>query len=135
MRWSAKKQAPPRFPADMLERLELFGRAELDIRNSGIDTGDLYARCVAPFYEDSQADPDGFLAGLRALVADDEGGFATYGAARLVWELYGDRSLTHPSALALVDGGIDFKVDRNLPTAMLTGYEHQRLLARRDGAG
>jgi hypothetical protein len=134
MRWSTKKQRS-RFPADMLQRLELFGRVEFDSRTCGIDTTNIYNRCVVPFHEDSQADPDGFLTDLRALIAGDDGGFATFGAARLVWEFYGDRSLHTPAALPLVDAGIDFKLARNLPGALLTGYEHARLSERRAETG
>jgi len=132
MRRFTNKQ--PRFPADMLQLLDLFGRSELSVHTSGIDTSDFIQRVMVAYYEYSQSDPDGFLADLRAVVAGDEGGFATYGAARLVWEYYGEESLRMPAAAPLVDAGIDFKVARNLPGMMFAPYEQWRLDERRAGS-
>jgi hypothetical protein len=120
-----------RFPADMPQRLERFGRFSLDPRSSGIDAGTIWSQCVGPFAAGAKADPDGFLAGLQAAVADRRGGFATFGAARLVWEMYGADALTTPATWPLIDAGIDFIAERGLPTASLTGYEMQRLTQRR----
>jgi hypothetical protein len=131
MTWFGRKRRN-RFPDDMTRRLELLGRFQLDYQNSGIDSGDIWSECVAPFYEDSQADRDGFLIDLLAVIADDQGGFATFGASRLTWELYGSACLTIPAALPLIDAGIEFKRASGLPTAMLTGYEMQRLSQRRE---
>jgi hypothetical protein len=113
----------------MLQRLELFGRFEFDHFHSGIDSSDIYQDCVVPFLDASKEDQDGFLVDLRALVADDHGGFATFGAARLVWELYVD-VLKIPAALPLIDAAIEFKRARGLPSASLTGYEVDRLFQR-----
>ncbi|GAA4256182.1 hypothetical protein GCM10022255_068020 [Dactylosporangium darangshiense] len=55
------------------------------------------------------------------------GGFATYGATRLVWEMYSDRALDMPAAWPLIDAGISFKSARGLPMESLSGYELQRL--------
>jgi hypothetical protein len=115
----------------MLARLDLFGRFEFDHQKSGIDSSDIYDECVIPFLEDAKADPDGFMTDLYALIAQDTAGFPTYGAARLVWELLGSKGLRNPAAMPLIDAGIDFKLARGLPTAMLTGYEMQRLVERR----
>lgn len=119
----------------MLQLLELFGRAELDIANSGLDTRDFIRRVLVAYYEDSQSDQDGFLADLRAVVAGEQGGFATYGAARLVWEYYSEQSLRIPGAVLLIDAGIDFKIARSLPGAMFTPYEQRRLAERRAAGG
>src|SRR5205823_7955744 len=121
---------PSRFPPDMLRRLELFGRYELDPQTSGIDAGEVWPTCMAPFVDDASADRDGFLTDLHTLVAGDHGGFATFGAARLVWELHSGAALTIPAAWPLIDAGIEFKRARGLPTASLTGYEMQRLTQR-----
>jgi hypothetical protein len=134
MRWVTCARAS-RFPADMLQRLELLGRFELDPRTSGIDSGEIWPTCVAPFWEDANADRDGFLTDLHALVATEHGGFETFGAARLVWELLGGEALRTPAALPLIDGGIEFKRARGLPNASLTDYEMQRLYQLRDADG
>lgn len=120
-----------RFPSDMLARMDLFGRYEFDPQNSGIGSTNIYETCVIPFLEGSKADPEGFLTDLFAVIAKDRAGFPTYGAARLVWELYSGECLRIPAALPLIDAGIDFKRARGLPTAMLTGYEMERLVQRR----
>ena len=130
MRWFSRAKAS-RFPADMLQRLDRFGRYELDPQDSGVDSSDIWTGTVAPFWPQVRADRDGFLNDLTALVADDSGGFATYGAARLVWELCGEDAVTTPAAWPLVEAGIAFKRDRGLPTAALTGYEMRWLDQRR----
>jgi hypothetical protein len=127
-----KKQAS-RFPADMLERLEILGRSGLDVHSSGIDISEVYHRCLAPFYGELETDTDSFLADLQALVVGDDGGFATFGAARLIWEYYGGKCLSIPAALPLIDAGIDFKLDRGLPEDRFNSYELERLGHRRNG--
>lgn len=116
-----------RLPADMLWRLELLGRFEMDYVGSGVDAKEIYPTCIAPFYADAQADPQGFLAALRGAVADDKGGFATYGASCLVYELLGV-NVRMEDALALLDKAIAFKRERCLPSSAFKGYEWQRWL-------
>jgi|KBSSwiStaDraftv2_1062776.scaffolds.fasta_scaffold651322_2 hypothetical protein len=123
-----------RFPADMVRWLEIFGRHSLDPQRSGIDGGDLWSR-LAPLHEYCGSDREGFLAELAAVVAGDRGGFATFGAARVVWEMFSGEALNIPAALPLIDAGIEFKLARGLPDLMLTGYESQRIAQlRRPGA-
>jgi hypothetical protein len=107
--------------------LELLGRFEMDPMGSDVDGGVIYPECVAPFYEAAQADPYGFVAQLHEVVAADLGGFATYGASRLVFELLG-LDFRSDESLALLDRAIAFKRERGLPSARLTGYEWQRWL-------
>jgi hypothetical protein len=123
----------PRFPADMLRRLDFYGRAWLD--TSGVDSSiNVYEYCIRPFREDAMSDPDGFLSDLRALTAGDRGGFAANGAAGLAWEYFGEQCGLMPSALPVIDAGIRFKLDRMLSTASLTGYEMARLVVLREQA-
>jgi hypothetical protein len=124
MSWITRK---PRFPADTLDRLATLGRFELDHESSGLDSIHVWNHCVLPLRALAAADPEGFLGRLRALVAQDSGGFATYGAYRLCAETVGHeyRSAT---ALALMDDAIAVKRVRGLPSASLTGYEWQRWL-------
>jgi len=129
MRWFTRAKAS-RFPSDMLRRMDLLGRYQLGSHASGIDGEEIWPHCIAPFAQVSNADRDGFLRDLRAVAAEDQGGFATLGVACLVWELYGGEALTVPAALPLIDAGIDFKLARGLPTASLTGYEMKRLIQR-----
>jgi len=118
-------RARSRFPADMLRWLETFGRYTLDV-HSGVDDGQMWTR-IASYHEMARTDPDGFLTDLQAVVAGDRGGLATFGASRVVWELFGGEALRIPAALPLIDAGIAFKRSCGLPTAALTGYEMQRV--------
>lgn len=130
MRWFSRTRAS-RFPADMLRRMETFGRYEWEPHSSDLGAGEVRSS-VAPFRTDARTDPDGFLADLRTAVAGDLNGFATFGAASLVWELYGAEAVRTPAAWPLIDAGIDFKLVRGLPCG-LTGHEWQRQNARREG--
>src|SRR5437868_1024194 len=115
-----------RFPADMLWWLEIFGRHSLDPQHSGGDGSDIWRR-LAPLHEYSSSDREGLLAELTAIVAQDQGGFATFGAARVVWEMFGADALRIPAALPLIDGGIAFKRSRGLARLPLTALESQRV--------
>jgi hypothetical protein len=134
MRWLKRDRAAAPaigpFPADMLQRMDLFGRFELDRFDSGINSNEIWPHCVAPFYDFATADPDGFLMALRSVVHGHEGGFATYGAARLVWELLGQDGIRRATALPLIDAGIDFKIERGLPGLHFTPYEMRRIAER-----
>ncbi|GIF77863.1 hypothetical protein [Asanoa siamensis] len=121
-----RRDRRPRLPDDMPRWLERFGRHSFDVTRSGIDGGDMWDR-IGSLHGWATSDRDGFLTALRAVVAGDQGGFATFGAARLVWEMYGCECLRIPGALPLIDAGIEFKRSRGLPTAMMTGYEMQRV--------
>lgn len=126
MSWFTRRRGS-RFPADMTERLDVLGRFSLDRTTSGIDFDQVYDRCIATFRSDARADPDGFLADLRVVIAEDTSGFVTYGASSLMVELLG-YSLRTTDAHALMDAGIAFKRERHLPSACLTGYEWKRWL-------
>lgn len=115
-------------PPDPLHRLTTLGRFEFDVHSSGIDSTVAREDCISPFRPASVADPEGFLGALRELVADDPGGFATYGAYRVSGELLGFENRS-PNALALLDAAIAFKRARGLPSARLTGYEWARWCA------
>lgn len=109
----------------MPQWLDRFGRFSLDPHGSGIDTDEIMDR-LGSLYKCATNDPDGFIGELSILVQQDRGGFATYGAARLMWEMYGREALRMPAALPLIDAGIEFKISRGLPAAMLTGFEMER---------
>ncbi len=121
MTWFGRKTRS-RLPADMVRRLGMLGRFEFDARGSGVDASDIFPTCIQPFLEFARQDLDGFVAELRASVAGDGSGFATYGASCLVVELAGTDVRT-PDALALLDAAIEVKRARHLPQIMLKGYE------------
>ncbi|MFD4673617.1 hypothetical protein ACFWNN_28095 [Lentzea sp. NPDC058450] len=113
----------------MARRMEMLGRFELDSTSAGVDSGEIWPYCLEPFLDGVTNDTAAFLADLLAFVQDDEGGFATYGASTLAPNLLTEEKWqTHDDALALLDAGIEFKRARNLPSAMLKGYEWARWL-------
>jgi hypothetical protein len=110
----------------MLQFLDAYGRYRLDSQRSGIDLGELWMR-LEPLIELARRDPDGFLADLEALVADDRSGFPKLGAAGLAWEAVASYDGAGASAAALIDAGIAVKQARNLPETEFAGYELTRL--------
>jgi hypothetical protein len=106
--------------------LELYGRYQFDVLHSGLGGREIDDQIV-PLYQYATSDPESFLSEQRAVVREDEGGFATFGAARLVWDMYAEDSLRDPRALPLIDAGIEFKRARDLPSWSLTPYEMERL--------
>ena len=114
----------------MLQRLELYGRFEYDRQSSGIDGSSMWTDCIQPFADDARADPEGFSADLLALIAGERTGFATFGAYRVAFEILFDGYLEHPSAVRLMDAGIDFKLARGLAPLHFNGFERSRLEQR-----
>ncbi|MFC0037159.1 hypothetical protein [Actinomadura rayongensis] len=125
MRWSRRKSAS-RARADLLRRLELLGRFEMDPPGSGIDSTEVIQTSIAPFtgYVD---DPKALAEMLSGAVEGERSGFATYGASCLIVELAGSDFRTADS-LAVLDAAIMFKRERGLPSARLKGYEWKRWL-------
>jgi hypothetical protein len=109
----------------MLQRLDRLGRCKIDIINCGIDWNEVIKNCIAPFYEQAIHDPDKFISELMLLTDADSGGFATYGASSLMFELVPDSAKTGVG-LALLDRAIEFKIRRGLPPVAMTGHEMQR---------
>jgi hypothetical protein len=115
----------------MRKLLDEFGRYYFNMGTSGISLSRTWQNLMYPLLQDAQTNRDGFLTDLQTVIADDNGGFATYGASRLVWDMFGSSCWNIPAALELIDGGIDFKLARNLPPGRFTGYEWRRLSERR----
>jgi hypothetical protein len=125
---SLLKRRPSRFPADMLEWLDTYGRYRLDQWNSGIDGGAVWAR-LAPLLEEARRDPEAFLTDLEDVVAGARSGFATLGAGGVAWEaLNHEDPFSFPAGGRLIDAGIAFKVARGLPPEAFAGYEVARWL-------
>lgn len=113
------------FPSDMRQRLDRLGRCKIDMMNAGIDWPEVVRNCIAAFHEQAVADPDRFLSDLQHVIEQDSGGFATYGAASLMYELVPESVRSEAGAM-LVDLAIQFKLRRGLPVGSLNGYELQR---------
>lgn len=72
-----------RLPADLVSRLDAFGRFEYDPQGSGIDAVG-HPNAEYPLLQAAKQDPDGFLAALASATMSI-GGWTSYGAMRLVW--------------------------------------------------
>jgi hypothetical protein len=109
-----------RFPGDIVLVLERFGRFEANPQGSGVDYDEVVQRLFVPYVQQATADPYGFFADLQSVVANNGGGYATFGAARLVWELLSGNVRDNPPApaLALVKAGIEFKRTHGLGLSM-----------------
>jgi hypothetical protein len=79
----------------------------MDNVSLGVDPARICAETVGPFFEDATADPSGFTADLRSLVANDHESFARYGASCLVWELLSGHGT--PDALCVARWGDRFQ--------------------------
>lgn len=113
------------FPEDMRRRLDRLGRCKMDMMNSGIDWPGVINECIVPFHEQAAGDPGKFVSDLMQVIDNDTGGFATYGAASLMYELAPGIVRTEAGAV-LVDRAIEFKRRRGLPLLSFTGYEEDR---------
>jgi hypothetical protein len=111
-------------PIDPVERLAAFGRYAFDPMRSDLDPQSVWSEIVGPNYETAVADPDQFCRQLAA-VAIPAGGWAVYGAQRLVVELLGGAYRDH-YFLTMQDAALDWLHARGVPTASLTGYEMAR---------
>jgi hypothetical protein len=68
--------------------LDDFGRNQLATLQTGLGMTGI-DRYMAELYFDARADPVGFVADLRAVVAADTAGFAVFGASRLLLDMFG----------------------------------------------
>lgn len=125
MRGVFRRKPRSPFPDDMLERLDRLGRSKIDIMGSGVDWPEVVRNCIGAFHEQARADSDKFLSDLTRLVANENSGFVTYGAASLMVELIPESRRTDVGA-ALLDRAIEFKIRRGLPLSSFTGYEVER---------
>lgn len=113
-------------PCDLVARMELVGRFEVDCQSSGVDAGQVWITGIAPFRQAAVHDPQGFMRGLRELLLH-LGGYAAYGAACCIAELLG-YDQQNSDYLALLDAGIEFKRELGLSHTHLKGYEWSRWL-------
>jgi hypothetical protein len=103
--------------------LERFGRSEYDPTENRWPWPSSALEFLAPMYERYQADPDGFMATL-ARIADETGGWAAYGAEKLMFEVAGGRDSEELSVYdRIMKASLGFLRSLGVPPKMLTGYE------------
>jgi len=102
---------------------ERFGRSEYDPVENRWPWPSSTLDFVAPMYERYQADPDGFMATL-ANIADETGGWAAYGAEKLMFEIAGGSGSEELSVYdRIMKASLGFLRSLGVPPKMLTGYE------------
>jgi len=108
---------------DVTADLERFGRSEYDPVESRWPWPSSGVDFVVPMYERYQADPDGFMATL-AHIADAAGGWAAYGAEKLMFEVAGGSDSEKLSVYdRIMKSSLGFLRSLGVPPKMLTGYE------------
>ena len=110
--------APGGIPAAELER---FGRSVYDPVENRWPWPSAATDLIVPMYQRYQAGPDQFLAAL-ADIAETHGGWAAYGAERLMIEVAGNNR-GHAAYARIMGASLSFLRSRGVPPKMVTGYE------------
>lgn len=129
-RFTATAVAP--IPAGTVEQMILFGRFSFDPTGSDVDAGELWSRIAAPRHPVAVADPERFCRDLADQVLP-VGGWAVYGAQRLVVELLGGE-YGGDDYLRMQDAALAWLHGQGVGAAHLTGWESARWAATH-GAG
>lgn len=108
-----------RLPADVVERMERFGRFEHDPVGSDIDAARVWEELQQPFLEFAQTDPVRFARALADAVLP-AGGFALFGAARTVWNLVGSDH-SSPAYDTVRMAALEFFQANGVPSNRLSG--------------
>lgn len=110
-------------PPDTVERVAGFGRYEVNPEGSG-EQGEEQGRLMIDLYPFASAEPERFMADLADAVLP-VGGWAVYGASRVIWELVDPPDKQHPAYKAIMDGAIAFLRSNGVPPMRVRGYEWQ----------
>jgi hypothetical protein len=113
-----------RLPGDVVRRMAVLGRFEMDPENSDVGGMEIYDTCIEPFTAFVSQDPDDFIDELRT-VARKEKGLVAYGCACCVVEHLGRRT-DNVAFLDILDLAIAYKRSLGLPSARLKDYELKR---------
>lgn len=128
MRFFGRQQQQPdehALPRDIVSKMVRYGRHEWDPQGSEMSIGEL-GDLMAGLYPIASAAPERFLGDLAAAVLP-VGGWAVYGASRLIWELLsvsrGSFLSQNPSYVAIMDDAIAFLRGNGVPPMRVRGYE------------
>jgi hypothetical protein len=113
--------------ADMVARLERFGRHMYDVAENPSPWPSASEDFVLPIYRQYQADQDAFLTAL-ADMAEEYQGWTAYGAERLMIDVAGG-NLEHPAYGRIMEASLRFLRASGVPPMKTTGYEWQHWIA------
>ena len=120
-------------PDGTVEQMIVFGRHSFDPMGSDVDSGDIWSRIAGPRYPRASSDPDGFCADLAAAVLP-VGGWAVYGAQRLVVDLIGGE-YGGVDYLRMQDAALAWLHANGVSAAHLNGWESARWAATHGAGG
>ena len=109
-------------PSDIIRMMERFGRFEFDPQESSEDDARDIGSLEPELYPFASADPDGFLVALAEAVLP-VGGWAAYGAERIIRSLLGPSVSQHPSYNAIMSASLAFLRTNGVPPMRLNDYE------------
>ncbi|WP_055490856.1 hypothetical protein [Streptomyces sp. TP-A0356] len=116
-----RRTPPPLLPADIVRRMEIYGRWEFDPPSSDAD---IPALVYTPLYPIASVSPDAFVEALADAVLP-VGGWAVYGGSHCVRDLL-TASYEHPRHDDMLDGAVDFLRAERIAPARLNSHEWQR---------
>jgi hypothetical protein len=114
-------------PADIVEKLDTWGRFRFDPQRATIDVSEIGA-LEYDMWQLAQADSDAFVSSIAAAVLP-HGGWAVYGAAQMVMSVVGGAP-NHPAFDELMEASLEVLVESGVPTVYLNPYELDFLAAR-----
>lgn len=118
MRWFSGRGRQPHgaLPSDIVPLMEMFGCSEFDARGTGVARGVDTSRkgtLEADLYFVAQADPDAFVTALATAILP-VGGWAAYGASRLIASLLG-HEYSHPASDEIREEALQWLRDNGVP--------------------
>ena len=116
------------FPADIIDMMARVGRHEFDLLNSQDDSVEIWTVVLEPILGFAHNDPSGFMTALAKQVTP-AGGWAAYGASRVMRSLISGADLHGPAYVAIMDGAIAFLRANGVPP-MRIGYEWQHWISQ-----
>jgi hypothetical protein len=117
----------PRLPADIVEKLDMWGRFRFDPHGADIDVSEI-GTLEHDMWELAQADSDAFVSSIAAAVLP-RGGWAVYGGAHMVMSVIGGAP-NHPAFDELMAASLEVLIASGAPTVHLNPYELDFLAAR-----
>ncbi len=129
MGFFSRRQKQPELPGNIVSIMERYGMYEFNPQ-TGAFSQEANGQLMGDLYPFASADPDGFLTALADAVLP-VGGWAVYGASRLIWELLSSspEGRQHPLYKAIMSAALEFLRTQGVSIGMLRGYEREHWLA------
>lgn len=122
MGFFSRHQNQPELPSDIISMMERFGRFEFDPQGSSEDEARAMGSIEPKLFPFASTDPEGFLVALAEAVLP-VGGWAAYGAERIIWSLLGQSFSQRPLYKAIMSSSLEFLRTNGVPPMRLNDYE------------